>query len=206
MALHCRQNDSLQSLASAFQTSNADARGLGLVCFFHSMRDPIVDFDVQMAIPVVSLLVVVCAVIAKHAYANYQRRKADTLSIQRLSVEPDQPLIAAEPTTPLSFAQEIVKYSLAVLLFFYLGLALRILGAFVCVPDPITGVKYLDSMPWLSCSDTVWGTLRDRAVAFLLLYLFGIPCYFVCLLAANRSSLSSATTIAWLGALYAGFR
>ncbi|CAG9466833.1 unnamed protein product [Pedinophyceae sp. YPF-701] len=193
---------SLRGLMEVQSVFFLDIESLHLECVFGVERaDPKFKLQIAALIPVFAVGMCVVGIIAKYSWVRAMRYRAKAreykLGLGNIlkTIQTRTNRSGESPTEYPNVVALFVSLYTKYIQLFYMGVARTAISPFDCVEDTQTGLKFMESAPWLRCetdpsvvgvqglggfgafssSDSYWGDISRTSLILTIVYLVGLP-------------------------------
>eukprot|EP00762_Andalucia_godoyi_P001018 ANDGO_01935.mRNA.1 Putative leucine-rich repeat-containing protein DDB_G0281931 len=186
------------------------SQSTGLSCLFPSLHSPDTSFLFLISIPVVLIAVLVLVSFISQFFMEmrgvFGGRGPYTELLSIVTAKPtgtgEASLVSA--TWKRKWVLLSSKLAFLVIPLLYFGITNQTLSTFSCNDEPFTGRSYMNSAPWIECSDSnpTYRHLKAVSIVSLVVYVIGIPVLQgVCLLFVRHHRESSQISYCMSGLL-----
>lgn len=192
--------------------------GLGLVCLFPFLADPLASLFVQLSVPFAAVaLILLCIGISELLSIAWDKFRAKQKAAEFFSAEDDS--YDAFSSANASFIDLsgqkkiyvhypalalLTSVSITAVRFFYFGTAITAHKYLFWSSQPHTGIKYVQSSPWMLYSDAY--RLIGASIPAILIFDFFIPAAFAYICWRYRSKFDTPEVQIYFGSLFMSYR
>ena len=184
---------------------NGKSDGLGLRCVFPFLSDPLWSQLTELSVPFVASAIVAISVIIGGAVAKIKFNSKSSLKTPSSADNELDKLLSRHQKVPIVYPTMALLTSLVITVvkFLYFGTALSAHQYLFSVPQPYTGVKYIQSTPWMKLSEAL--PLILASIPAILIFDLIIPLSFIYICWRARNTFRQPSVRIYYGSLFENY-